>query len=481
MTPERSLVFPERFRWGAATSAFQIEGAPKEDGRGPSIWDNFVPSAENSVSGDDGTRACDHYHRFRDDVALMSELGLPAYRFSVAWPRVQPDGRTFEPRGMSFYDRLVDELLECEIEPVVTLYHWDLPQALEDAGGWTNRVTAQRFADYAQLVYSVLSDRVADWTTFNEPLVAAFLGYGSAVHAPGRANSADALQAGHHMLVGHGLAVKAMRAQETAHRKFSVALNFSPVLLEVNDEEHREAARKFDGLHNRWFLDAVTGRGYPADVLDDLAHLRALEPVLRDGDFALMSAPIDWLGVNYYAPSRLAPMAADPSELGSNPLPGLRGSGLLPARGPLTSFAWERTPASLTDLLVWLHQRHPGLPLEVTENGAAFRNVVGDGGGVHDKQRVNCLADHQRAIHTAIMQGADVRGYFARSLLDNFEWAMGYSQRFGIVHVDFDTMRRSVKDSGRYFAQVIADNAVPAGLLVPNGPPVGEGDLTRIS
>ncbi|GAA3838571.1 GH1 family beta-glucosidase [Saccharothrix violaceirubra] len=452
-------VFPSDFLWGAATAAFQIEGSVRADGRGPSIWDSFAAVPGAVLGGAGGDPACDHYRRHTEDVALLSELGLPAYRFSTAWPRVMPDGRTPESRGLAFYDRLVDDLLDRGIRPLVTLYHWDLPQALQDAGGWGARDTASRFTEYACAVYDVLGDRVEDWTTFNEPFCSAFLGYGTGVHAPGVRDEGLAFVAAHHHLVAHGTAVRALRGRGA--RKLAIVLNFSPVLADSSDDAHLDAVRRFDGLHNRFFLDPVLGRGYPEDVRADLAHVPEFSRAVLDGDEALVAAPVDWIGVNYYAPTRVVPLSGP--EIPSNSgLPGLRGVDVLPPRGPLTSMGWEQRPESLTDLLVWLGKRCGGVPLVVSENGSAFTDVVEPDGRVRDVRRKRYLAEHLRAVHAAIALGADVRGYLAWSLLDNFEWSFGYTQRFGLVHVDFETQRRTVKDSGRFFAEVVARNAVPA-------------------
>ena len=456
------LRFPTGFLWGSATSSYQIEGASTVDGRGPSIWDTFAATPGKVLGGDTGDIACDHYHRYPEDIALMRELGLPAYRFSIAWPRVQPTGSSAINRaGLAFYDRLVDALLEAGIQPLPTLYHWDLPQALQDNGGWTVRDTAERFADYATAVHSHLGDRVTEWTTLNEPFCSAYLGYFSGVHAPGETDPVLALRALHHLLLGHGLATQAMRAQAPANHKFSLVLNFSPVRIDHDDEAHREAQRKADGLQNRIFLDPVVRGEYPADVLADIAHLGALDAVVRTGDLEVISAPLDWLGVNYYSPTRVGP-ADDPGHETVSHLPGLRGVEMLPPRGPLTGIGWEQEPAALRDLLVWLGEQAPGLPLLVTENGSAFDDVVTEDGRVHDTGRRTYLVEHLRAVHEAVSAGANVRGYLAWSLLDNFEWAFGYRQRFGLVHVDFETQKRTLKDSARLFAEIVRTNSVPA-------------------
>ncbi|MGH3431875.1 MAG: GH1 family beta-glucosidase [Thermocrispum sp.] len=458
------MSFPADFRWGAATAAYQIEGSTKAAGRGPSIWDTFAARPGAILNGDTGEQACDHFRRYRTDVRLIADLGLPSYRFSVAWPRVQPDGRTTAADGIGFYDRLVDRLLASGVDPVATLYHWDLPQALQDAGGWPSRDTALRFADYASTVYRALGDRVSDWTTVNEPFCSAYFGYGTGVHAPGIRDEAAALRAAHHLLLAHGQATRALRAAATRELRVCVVFNLGSILVDRDDEAHREAARKVDGLQNRLFLDPVIGRGYPDDVLADVAHLDALEPAMRDGDLAVIAEPIDRLGVNFYGPSRYAP-AADPQARGTCEMPGVRGVDTRPPRGPLTAFGWEQDPDSLTDLLIAVSER-AGIPLVVAENGASFADEVTED-RVHDAERTKYLAEHIRAVHRAIEHGADVRGYLVWSLLDNFEWAMGFSQRFGIVHVDFATQRRRVKDSGWMFSGVARSNRLPADVADP--------------
>ncbi len=450
--------FPAGFRWGTATAAYQIEGSTTADGRGPSIWDTFTARPGRVLDGATGDPACDHYRRYEQDVGLLSELGLPYYRFSVAWSRVMPDGRTIEPRGLAFYDRLVDTLLERGITPMLTLYHWDLPQALQDEGGWPHRDLPDRFADYTRTVHKVLGDRVRRWTTINEPFCSAFIGYGNGDHAPGIRDAGTALVAAHHLLLAHGQAAQALRADGGDEQEVSIVLNFAPVLTDVDDAAHREAARKFDFLHNRFFLDPLLGHGYPTELLADLAHLGTLEPAIADGDLEIIAQPLDVLGVNYYAPVRVVPLD-DPEAVSNCPLPGLRGMDVRPPRGELTSLGWEQRPKSFTELLLWLRDHCPGLPLVIAENGAAFEDEVVDG-RVHDVKRVRYFAEHLAAVHDAIERGADVRGYLAWSLLDNFEWAMGYTRRFGLVHVDFATQERVVKDSGRFFAEVVARNGL---------------------
>jgi beta-glucosidase len=457
-----SLHFPPDFLWGAATAAFQIEGSTTVDGRGPSIWDTFAATPGKVLAGDTGDPACDHYNRYPEDVELMSYLGLAAYRFSVAWPRIVPSGGGCpESRGLAFYDKLVDQLLAKDIQPIATLYHWDLPQALEDHGGWRNRDTAYRFAEYAELVHGHLGDRVKLWSTLNEPWCSAFLGYHDGRHAPGVQDSKASLEAMHHLLLGHGLALEAMRAQAPEDHRFSLVLNFTTALADNDDEASRDAIRKVDGLHNRIFLDPVLGKGYPEDVLADVAWLGDWDRVVRDGDMDVIATPLDWLGVNYYSPTRVAP-AADPLKVTEGPFPGLRGVDLLDPRGDLTSFGWEQNADAFAQLLTRLGQDTAGVPIVITENGSAFADEVDEQGRIDDPKRVAFLLDHLRAVHQAVQAGADIRGYLAWSLLDNFEWAEGYSQRFGIVHVDYETQRRTVKRSGTTLARVIGRNAIPA-------------------
>jgi beta-glucosidase len=447
--------FPEGFVWGAATSAYQVEGAVGEGGRGPSIWDTFAGTPGRVVGGDTGEVAADHYHRYREDAALMADLGLGAYRFSVAWPRVQPDGRTVNPEGLDFYRRLADRLLECGIEPWVTLYHWDLPQALQDDGGWANRQVVDRFVDYAAAVYGALSDRVANWTTLNEPWCAAFLGHAAGIHAPGLQDPATAVAAAHHLLVAHGQATRAMRTLD-ARPRLGINLNLDPVTPASADPADLDAARRIDGIYNRLFLDPLFRGRYPADVLEDLAGLGGLDRA-GEADLAAITAPLDLLGVNYY---RRWVVAARPERprLGGPPSPWVAAGDVefVASDRPRTALGWEIDPSGLDELLLRLHRDYPSPPLFVTENGAAFEDVPDDRGLVPDQARIRFLDGHLRAAHRAIQGGVDLRGYFVWSLLDNFEWAEGYSKRFGIVYVDFPTQRRLPKDSARWYRDTIA-------------------------
>ncbi|MER6942822.1 GH1 family beta-glucosidase [Nonomuraea sp. NPDC000554] len=454
------MIFPEGFVWGAATASYQIEGAAKEDGRGQSIWDTFSHTPGKVAGGDTGDVACDHYHRHADDVGLMRELGLAAYRFSVAWPRMLPEGQgRVNPKGLAFYDKLVDELLNAEISPYVTLYHWDLPQALEDRGGWTSRDTAYRFAEYAQIVHERLGDRVSHWTTLNEPWVAAYLGYGNGVHAPGRRDPAAAMRAAHHLLLGHGLAARALR--EAGARSLMLVVNSAPVLTpaQVNDPEaapgeaDAAAAHRIHALLTRQFLDPAVHGSYPAEVLDAAARNGGLGHV-QDGDLELINAPIDQIGINYYNP---CVVEASPGEPADAAWPGSEGVRFAGADAPTTAMGWPIVPDGLSRLLARLSRDYPRVGLMVTENGAAFDDVVEDG-RVRDRDRVAYLRGHLREVHRAIEAGADLRGYLVWSLLDNFEWAEGYRRRFGIVHVDYPTQTRTPKDSALWYRDVIGRN-----------------------
>ncbi|MGW4473428.1 GH1 family beta-glucosidase [Nonomuraea sp. NPDC004354] len=469
MEARGTVVFPENFVWGAATASYQIEGAAKEGGRGPSIWDTFSATPGKVRDGDTGEVACDHYHRYRDDVALMRELGLGAYRFSVAWPRIQPTGSgPANSAGLGFYDRLVDELLEAGITPYVTLYHWDLPQTLEDLGGWTVRDTSHRFADYAAIMHDRLGDRVSHWTTLNEPWVAAFLGYGNGVHAPGRTSAHDALRAAHHLLLGHGLAARTLRAKGA--EEIMLVVNSAPVLTpaQVNDPDaapsaaDAEVVQRIHALLTRQFLDPALAGRYPEEVLS-AAGRNGGTAHIRDGDLEIVNAPIDLVGVNYYNPCVVEAAPGLPADAA---WPGSEGVRFAPADAPVTAMGWPIVPSGLSRLLVRLSRDYPRVGLMVTENGAAFDDVV-EHGRVHDDGRLAYLEGHLRAAHAAITAGADLRGYLVWSLLDNFEWAEGYRRRFGLVHVDYATQARTLKDSALWYRSVISDNGFTWG---PNKP-----------
>ena len=450
------LKFPDGFVWGAATAAYQIEGGVSEDGRGPSLCDTFSRTPGRVVAGHTGDVACDHYHRYVDDVAMMAGLGLASYRYSISWPRIQPDGTgPVNTRGLDFYDRLTDELIGKGIDPVITLYHWDLPQTLETRGGWTVRETAEAFAEYAQIVYARLGDRVKTWTTLNEPWCSAYLGYGSGRHAPGVTDPASVFKAVHHLLLGHGLAASALRT--AGAQSVGITLNPSSVLpLDADNAADREAARIVDGLHNRIFLDPIVKGAYPADMLEHMSRFTDLE-FIKDGDPALINAPIDVLGVNFYQP---AYVSAKPGQPASPENPGTDGIAFRAPVGPVTDMNWQIEPAGLTRLLERLHGDY-GVPMLITENGAAYPDgPSGETGEVHDTNRIEYLDGHLRACHDAISRGVDLRGYFVWSLMDNFEWAEGYAKRFGIVHVDYKTQTRVPKDSARWYSEVIGRNGL---------------------
>ncbi|HYN97852.1 MAG TPA: GH1 family beta-glucosidase [Pilimelia sp.] len=459
MTESANLRFPDGFVWGAATASYQIEGAARDDGRGASIWDTFSRTPGKVFAGHTGDVACDHYHRYPDDVAIMSELGLQAYRFSISWPRVRPDGTgPVEPRGLDFYDRLTDELCGRGIDPIVTLYHWDLPQTLEDAGGWTARSTAEAFPAYAEAVYARLGDRVKVWTTLNEPWCAAFLGYGSGLHAPGVQDPAAAFAATHHLLLAHGLTVQALRA--AGAQTLSITLN--PAQADPADpgnEQDVAAARLVDGLQGRIFFDPVLKAAYPADVLAHIGRFGGT-PWLRDGDEKIIGTPIDVLGLNYYSPTYLR--ARPGAGGGGLAYPGTEDIEFVTPAEPRTEMGWAIEPAGLGRLLERVSRDYPGVPLMITENGGAFPDHADPATGeVADADRIAYLDGHLRAAHEAIARGVDLRGYLLWSLLDNFEWAEGYAKRFGIVRVDYDTQRRIPKDSARWYADVISRHGLP--------------------
>ncbi|GGS48913.1 beta-glucosidase [Planobispora rosea] len=452
------LLFPTDFVWGAATSAYQIEGAVTDDGRGTSIWDTFVRQPGRVVNGENADVAIDHYHRYRDDVALMAELGLGAYRFSISWPRVQPDGSgPINAKGLDFYRRLVDELLAKGIDPWVTLYHWDLPQALEDAGGWPSRDTAHRFAEYAALVHDALGDRVRNWSTVNEPWCAAFLGYASGEHAPGRREPAQAMFAAHHLLLAHGLAVQAMRAQGR-NTRIGGCVNLYAISPQTGSEADLDAARRIDGLQNRFFLDALLKGRYPEDVLTDLGSMAGFA---QEGDLALISAPLDMLLINYYSrftvsgvPGGAASAAAAPTDAGS-PWVGSEHVSFVNGGRPVTAMGWEIDDSGLEEILLRLAREYPRVPLVISENGAAFDDVMTGDGTVSDPERLAYIDAHLRTCHAAIEAGVPLQGYFAWSLMDNFEWAWGYGKRFGLIHVDYETQRRVPKESALWYAETI--------------------------
>ncbi|MBB2988286.1 GH1 family beta-glucosidase [Terracoccus luteus] len=473
--------FPPGFVLGAATAAYQIEGAARVDGRTPSIWDTFSHTPGAVVDGDTGDVACDHHARFEQDVELMARLGLQSYRFSTSWGRVCPDGGPVNARGLDFYDRLVDSLVEHDVAPWLTLYHWDLPQALEDRGGWTSRESAERFVEYALAVHDRLGDRVSTWTTLNEPWCSAFLGYTAGVHAPGRTSPADGLAAAHHLLLGHGLAVRALRERDPS-LSLGLTLNFTVAdPVDPTDPRDLDAVRRVDGQMNRIFAEPVLLGRYPADVLDDVRGL-GLEHHILDADLEVISTPIDVLGVNYYngeavghtEPEVLVDGQADPGRPTRSPFPAAEAAYRHPRGLPVTAMDWEIQPDGLTRLLTRLHTdyvadyargcgRGRAVRMSVTENGAAFDDEADATGFVDDTRRVAYLRAHLGAVLDAVDAGVPVHGFFYWSLLDNFEWAWGYAKRFGIVRVDYETQVRTPKASALDYARIIATRRLPAG------------------
>jgi beta-glucosidase len=454
------LAFPAGFMWGAATAAYQIEGSVGDDGRTPSIWDTFCATPGKVVGGESGATAADHYRRYAQDVELIARLGLSAYRFSVSWPRVQPGGRgRINPAGLAFYDRLVDALVSHGVRPVVTLYHWDLPQELEDDGGWTDRDTAHRFAEYAAVVARKLGDRVELWTTLNEPWCSAFLGYASGEHAPGRTDPAGALAAAHHLLLAHGLGVQALRA-ELPTAETSLVVNTSVMRSASSDPADLDAARRMDGLLTRLFLDPVLRGAYPADVQADTARFTDWSFV-RDGDPDVIGTPIDALGLNYYNPTLVGAARSPVDGSAMAAWPGCADVVQHRIPGPVTAMGWPVDPDGLREVLVRVRREYGNPPLFVAENGAAYPDRIAPDGGVHDPERVAYLHAHLSAAHEALTAGVDLRGYFVWSLLDNFEWAAGYAKRFGLVHIDYETQRRTWKDSAHWYREVIACGGVP--------------------
>lgn len=463
--------FSADFLWGSATASYQIEGAHDEGGRGPSIWDTFSRTPGKVLNGDTGDVAVDHYHRVAEDVEIMKGLGLQAYRFSIAWPRIQPTGTgEFNQAGLDFYSDLVDRLIAAGIKPVATLYHWDLPQPLEDEGGWANRETAYRFAEYARKLAEVLGKRIDLWTTLNEPWCSAFLGYASGVHAPGVTDPVKALRAVHHLNLAHGLAGRAIREVLGENAPVSITLNLHVTRAADDSADAVEAKRRIDTIANEVFLGPLLDGEYPKEVFADTAHLTDWSFV-EPGDLELIRIPLTVLGVNYYSTGRVkkgSAAGADPGKPGPD---GHRASEhsswvgadeveWLPQPGPHTAMGWNIEPDGLVDLLLELRDRYPSQPLAITENGAAFYDTVSEDGRVHDPERVGYLHDHVDAVGEAIEKGADVRAYFVWSLLDNFEWAYGYDRRFGIVRVDYDTHERIVKDSGLWFRELVRTRTV---------------------
>ncbi|MFE3852352.1 GH1 family beta-glucosidase [Streptomyces griseorubiginosus] len=437
---------PQDFLWGTATAAYQIEGAVAEDGRAPSIWDTFSHTPGKVAGGDTGDVACDHYHRWREDIDLMRRLGTNAYRLSVAWPRVVPGGDgPVNAKGLDFYDELIDGLLAAGITPSVTLYHWDLPQALQDRGGWPARDTAEHFAAYASVVAGRLGDRVNHWTTLNEPLCSAWIGHLEGKMAPGLTDLTAAVRASYHLLLGHGLATRAIRAAAPG-AQVGIVNNLSTIHAATDRPEDLAAARRMDGHTNRWWLDPIHGRGFP----DDMREVYRVELPELPGDLATTAQPLDWLGLNYYMP---ATVAADPTA----PAPRVRE--VARPGVPRTGMDWEIDASGIETLLLRLTHDYGARRLYVTENGSAYPDVVRPDGTIDDPERQEYLIDHLAACASAARKGAPLAGYFAWSLLDNFEWAYGYDKRFGLVHVDYTTQKRTIKGTGHRYADVIRAHA----------------------
>jgi beta-glucosidase len=450
------LFFPKGFVWGAATSAPQIEGAVHEDGRRDSIWDRFAAQDGRIADGSDPSVACDHYHLWREDVGLMKGLGVGAYRFSIAWPRVLPEGRgAVNAKGLDFYDGLVDALLESNVRPFVTLYHWDLPQALQDAGGWGVRATAEAFAEYAAAVTKRLGDRVRHWITHNEPWCIAHLGHEDGEHAPGHRDPAEALRAAHHVLLSHGWAVDAIR-ENSPGAEVGIVLNLVPVYPASPGERDRDAARWFDGFFNRWYLDPIFYGRYPEDAIADRigrGHLGTTErSFIEKGDLEAIAKPLDFLGVNYY--SRVVMRSDDTGKPVAVPM--------VPKEA-LTDMGWEVFPEGLYELLVRIDREYKPPRIYITENGAAYTDAIDAAGRIADNRRIDYLRGHIAAAHRALAAGVPLGGYFVWSLLDNFEWAHGYTKRFGLYHVDYESQRRIPRESAFWFRDVVKRNGLDDG------------------
>ncbi len=442
MNNDEFPTFPPGFALGTATASYQIEGGVLDGGRGESIWDRFSHTPGKIYQGQTGDVACDHYHRWRDDVGLMADLKLNAYRFSVAWPRILPQGRgAINPTGLDFYERLVDALLAQDIQPFVTLYHWDLPQALQDAGGWPERILVDLFADYAAVVVRRLGDRVRHWMTFNEPQVFAFVGYFEGRHAPGLTDLSTALRAAHHSLVAHGKAADAIRASSQTEPQIGIALNLNHVEPASDRQADLDAAQRRDGYLNRWFLDPLFYGRYPEDMLDFWGE-RA--PEIKPDDLAGLPQHLDFLGINNYSRSVVGEGSEPPVNVKSHQ-PASR----------YTEMGWEVYPDGLYQLLTRVHRDYGPCSVYITENGAAFPDVLAPGGIVDDAERVEYLHDHLFAAQRALEEGVPLRGYFAWTLMDNFEWAHGHSKRFGLVYVETSTQARFVKASGHWYRRMI--------------------------
>ena len=441
-------LFPKDFIWGTATASYQIEGAWNEDGKGESIWDRFSHTAGKITNGDTGDVACDHYHLWRNDLGIMQELGLKNYRFSISWPRVLPNGSgKVNQAGLDFYSNLVDGMLEKGIQPFITLYHWDLPQVLQEAGGWPGRIIVERYVEYVDVISRALGDRVKNWITLNEPFVSAFNGYFEGRHAPGITDLNLAAAVSHHLLLSHGLAVPVIR-NNCSGANVGITLNLTPQVPASPSAQDRNKARWMDGFINRWFLDPLVGRGYPQDMVKDFGNSMQF---VNPGDMDVIATPIDFLGVNYY--TRGIARFTDISEEENEPRT------VFP-NDEYTEMGWEVYPQGIYNILGRLHFDYAFPAIFITENGAAFRDEIGPNGQVDDPGRLSYIQRHLDMVHKAIEIGVPVKGYFVWSLFDNFEWAHGYSKRFGLVFVDYKSQRRILKSSAKWYQQVISNNAI---------------------
>ncbi|WP_019907224.1 GH1 family beta-glucosidase [Thermoanaerobacter indiensis] len=442
--------FPRDFVWGTATSSYQIEGAVNEDGRTPSIWDTFSKTEGKTYKGHTGDVACDHYHRYKEDVEILKEIGVKAYRFSIAWPRIFPEEGKYNPKGMDFYKKLIDELQKRDIVPAATIYHWDLPQwAYDKGGGWLNRESIKWYVEYATKLFEELGDAIPLWITHNEPWCSSILSYGIGEHAPGHKNYREALIAAHHILLSHGEAVKAFREMNIKGSKIGITLNLTPAYPASEKEEDKLAAQYADGFANRWFLDPIFKGNYPEDMMELYSKIIGEFDFIKEGDLETISVPIDFLGVNYY--TRSIVKYDEDSMLKAENVPG-------PCKR--TEMGWEISPESLYDLLKRLDREYTKLPMYITENGAAFKDEVTEDGRVHDDERIEYIKEHLKAAAKFIGEGGNLKGYFVWSLMDNFEWAHGYSKRFGIVYVDYTTQKRILKDSALWYKEVILDDGI---------------------
>jgi len=454
-TPSSKIAFPKGFFWGTATAAYQIEGAWNEDGKGESIWDRFAHTPGKITNGETGDVACDSYHRWQEDIALMRAMNLNSYRFSISWPRIQPSGSgTPNSKGVDYYSRLVDSLLDAHIRPFVTLYHWDLPQTLEDAGGWPNRDTADRFADYVQLMAQALGDRVSDWMLFNEPSVFTFSGYLEGIHAPGRKSLVDFLRATHVVNLSQGAGFRALKAARPTAR-VGTAFNMSACEPATNSEEDKLAAERTHAITNVWFLDPALRGRYP----EAFTFLPETAMGIKSGDMEKTRAPLDFIGINlYYRTIASATAALERATHAQEWLFPVKMGGA--NEGPKTDFGWEVWPKALYDTVMRITRDYNRPVIEITENGCSYKDSPDAKGVIHDARRIAYHREYLAALARSISDGANVRGYHAWTLMDNFEWADGYNQRFGLAYVDFKTQKRIIKDSGHWYGRVAAENRV---------------------